>query len=191
MDEIDLPADWNNRELPPGASETDGKLTIESARPYQGDHEEIHLVLAGPEWMERWGLDRPLEEGESIEVVGYLNTSDDDVLRPVMFWLADGQGVWQQLTAFPDQPEPAPSAPNHAGENEEEVSPQPAPAENNMENQPHSQPASPEDSAISDESNQSEQAASSATTWLVVGVIIVAAVVAGAFYLIRQGKKNG
>jgi hypothetical protein len=60
--------------------------------------------------MERWGLGRPLEVGEKIEAVGYLSASDTDELRPVMFWLASGQGVWQQLTAFPQSPEPAPPA---------------------------------------------------------------------------------
>ena len=103
-----LPADWAGRELPPGANESDGRATKASARPYTGEHEELHLVLAGPSWMERWGLDRPLQVGERIEAVGYLSGSGGDGLRPVMFWLANGQGVWQQLTAFPQRPEPAP-----------------------------------------------------------------------------------
>jgi hypothetical protein len=78
-----------------------------SARPYRGEHKELHLVLAGPSWMQRWGLNRELKIGEWIEAVGYLNAGGGDDLRPVMFWLEDGQGVWQQLTAFPRDPEPA------------------------------------------------------------------------------------
>jgi len=59
--------------------------------------------------MERWGLRRPLRAGEKLEAVGFLNDGGDgDDLRPVIFWLADGQAVWQQLTAFPQPPEPAP-----------------------------------------------------------------------------------
>lgn len=77
-----------------------------SARPYGGEHKELDLVLAGPEWMARWGLNRPLEVGEKIETVGFLAAADDHDLRPVMFWLADGQGVWQKLTSFPQRPEP-------------------------------------------------------------------------------------
>ncbi len=103
-----LPADWAGRTLPPGANERDGRETMASARPYEGEHRELHLVLAGPEWMARWGLNRPLAVGERIEVVGYLGSADDHDLRPVMFWLADGQGIWQQLTTFPQRPEPAP-----------------------------------------------------------------------------------
>ena len=65
-------------------------------------------MLAGPDWMERWGLKRPLQAGEKIEAVGFLNDGGNgDDLRPVIFWLADGQAVWQQLTAFPQPPEPA------------------------------------------------------------------------------------
>lgn len=107
IEESELPADFRSRDLPPGADETNGRATLDSARAYEGEHDELHLVLAGPSWMERWGLERPLEVGETIEVVGYLGSADDHDLRPVMFWLEDGQGVWQQLTAFPDRPEPA------------------------------------------------------------------------------------
>ncbi|WP_147401491.1 MULTISPECIES: DUF6152 family protein [Agrobacterium] len=106
VDSTALPADWTSRALPEGANEIDGRATIASARPYDGGHDEIELVLAGPEWMQRWDLNRPLEAGEKIEVVGYLGSSDKQALRPVMFWLANGQGVWQQLTSFPQRPEP-------------------------------------------------------------------------------------
>lgn len=90
-----------------GADDSDGPATMASARPYDAGHDEIELVLAGPEWMRRWGLDRPLEVGAKLEVVGYLGSSDKQALRPVMFWLANGQGVWQQLPSFPQRPEPA------------------------------------------------------------------------------------
>ena len=79
-----------------------------SARPYRGRRENLELILAGPSWMERWGLRRSLAVGERIEVVGFSATDGDAEFRPVMFWLADGQGVWQQLTSFPRRPEPAP-----------------------------------------------------------------------------------
>lgn len=102
-----LPDGWSSRPLPQGADNSDGPATMASARPYDAGHEEIELVLAGPEWMRRWGLDRPLAVGEKLEVVGYLGSSDKGALRPVMFWLANGQGVWQQLTSFPQRPEPA------------------------------------------------------------------------------------
>lgn len=112
VDKTALPADWTKRELPPKANERDGQATMASARPYDGDHKELHLVLAGPSWMERWGMNRPLQVGERIEAVGFLDTTGGDELRPVMFWLANGQGVWQQLTAFPKPPEPAPAGSN-------------------------------------------------------------------------------
>jgi len=108
VDATELPDGFKDRPLPPDANAANGEATMASARPYGGEHEEIHLVLASPRWMGRWGLDRPLEEGETIEVLGYLGDAEADDLRPVMFWLADGQGVWQQLTAFPTDPLPAP-----------------------------------------------------------------------------------
>lgn len=107
VDQTALPEGFRDRPLPPGADARDGEATMASARAYGGEHQEIHLVLAGPSWMARWGLERPLEVGETIEVLGYLGAADAHDLRPVMFWLEDGQGVWQQLTAFPSRPEPA------------------------------------------------------------------------------------
>jgi hypothetical protein len=109
VEKTEIPAGFAERQLPPGANERDGKLTLESARPYAGDHTELHLVLAGPSWMRQWGMNRALQVGETIEAVGYLNSTERSELRPVMFWLANGQGVWQQLTAFPRQPERAPA----------------------------------------------------------------------------------
>lgn len=103
-----MPEGWLQRPLPQGGNERDGRLTMESARPYAGNRKELELVLAGPDWMARWGLHRPLRVGEKIEAVGFLNVGVGDHLRPVMFWLEDGQGVWQQLTAFPQQPEATP-----------------------------------------------------------------------------------
>ena len=110
VDNTSLPADWSSRELPPDANESIGEATMASARPYGGEHDELQLVLASPEWMARWGLDRPLREGETLEVVGFLDSAESRDLRPVMFWLENGQGVWQQLTSFPYDPEPAASA---------------------------------------------------------------------------------
>ncbi len=107
-----LPPNWKDRPLPPGAVESSARATMESARSYGGEQKELRLVLAGPEWMERWGLDRPLKVGEKLEVVGFLSSSESRELRPMIFWLGDGQGVWQQLTSLPQQPEPAPGAPS-------------------------------------------------------------------------------
>jgi hypothetical protein len=80
-----------------------------SARPYNGEYQELLLTLAPPDWMGRWGMIRELKVGEHIEAVGFLDVGGGDGLRPVMFWMADGQGVWQKLTAFPHLPEPAPA----------------------------------------------------------------------------------
>ena len=107
IDRKDLPADWTRRPLPAGAKEEDGRATMASARRYDGTRGELELVLAGPGWMKRWGLERRLEVGERMEAVGFLGR-EGQALRPVMFWLASGQGVWQQLTAFPQRRAPAP-----------------------------------------------------------------------------------
>lgn len=103
------PADWLRRGLPPGADPTDGMATMRSARPYAGHYDELRLTLAPPDWMGRWGMNRAMEVGEQIEAAGFLDTGGGDGFRAVMFWLPDGQGVWQKLLPFPIPPEPAPT----------------------------------------------------------------------------------
>lgn len=107
VDETDLPRGFRDRPLPVQAREADANATLESARPYAGEHSELRLTMAEPSWMTRWGLDRPLEVGETLEVVGYLGAANDQDLRAVMFWLEDGTAIYQQLTSFPTPPEPA------------------------------------------------------------------------------------
>lgn len=103
----DVPAGFRDRALPPGADETDGRLSMLSARPYAGKDEVVVLTLAPPDWMARWGFNRRLEKGEKFEAVAFTNRSGAE-FRPVMFWVASGQGVWQKLLSFPNPPEPAP-----------------------------------------------------------------------------------
>ncbi|WP_138470343.1 DUF6152 family protein [Poseidonocella sp. HB161398] len=107
VDETELPDGFRDRSLPAQAREEDATATLASARPYEGGHSELRLTMAEPSWMTRWGLDRPLEVGETLEVVGYLGSANDQDLRAVMFWLADGTAIYQQLTSFPTRPEPA------------------------------------------------------------------------------------
>lgn len=107
VDETDLPEGLRDRPLPEQAREADANATLASARPYEGEHSQIRLTMAEPSWMTRWGLDRPLEVGETLEVVGYLGSANDQDLRAVMFWLEDGTAIYQQLTSFPTRPEPA------------------------------------------------------------------------------------
>jgi hypothetical protein len=68
--------------------------------------------LAPPDWMGRWGFHRRIEVGERLEAVGFLNVDGSEEIRPVMFWDAKGQGVWQKLLPFPARPEPAPASAN-------------------------------------------------------------------------------
>ena len=110
LDHAAVPQNWIKRPLPPGADAQDGRDTMISTRAYTGGLPELDLTLAPPDWMARWGLHRRLEVGEHIEAVGFLNVNGGDEFRPVMFWLADGQGVWQKLLPFPHRPEPAPAS---------------------------------------------------------------------------------
>jgi hypothetical protein len=85
------------------------ELTMASARPYVGEHQELHLVLAGPGWMERWGLDRRLQVGEAIEAVGYLDAEGGHDLRPVVFWLQVARGSGSSSRPSRSSRKPAPA----------------------------------------------------------------------------------
>lgn len=117
-------------------------------------------------------------------MVGFLNTDETDELRPVMFWLADGQGVWQQLTSFPQQPEPAQGT---TQESTDETESPTTTSEQNTTTQNTN-----DDFVASDETieNTSEEETSSVGVWLLVGVCVVIAIVISAFFLKCQGNRS-
>ncbi len=107
--ESDRPADTPELALPEQLQAPEDSGPINDAPSYSGSRDELDVVIAPPSYTGRWGLDRPLADGERVEAVGYVGRSHDDEFRPVVFWVEDGQPVNQVLgSELPARPLPVP-----------------------------------------------------------------------------------
>ncbi|GIE36127.1 hypothetical protein Ait01nite_091720 [Actinoplanes italicus] len=105
----DRPADTPELALPEQLQAPEDSGPINDAPSYSGSHDELEVVIAPPAYTGRWGLDRPLADGERVEAVGYIGRSHDDEFRPVVFWYGNGQPVNQVLgSELPARPLPVP-----------------------------------------------------------------------------------
>ncbi|MFI7063710.1 DUF6152 family protein [Kribbella sp. NPDC050124] len=105
----DLPADTPELRLPEQLQAPEDSGPINDAPSYSGAHDALEVVIAPPSFTGPWGLDRPLRDGEQIELVGYIGESHDDEFRPVAFWYENGRPVNQVLgSELPATPLPVP-----------------------------------------------------------------------------------
>jgi len=104
-----LPSDTPELALPEQLQAPEDSGPINAAPSYNGSQQELEVIIAPPSYTGRWGLDRPLEDGERIEAVGYIGRSHNDEFRPVVFWYEGGNPVNQVLgSQLPATPLPVP-----------------------------------------------------------------------------------
>lgn len=164
--EGDLPADTPDLALPEQLQAPEDSGSINDAPSYPGSHEVLEVVIAPPSFTGRWGLDRPLVDGERVEAVGYIGRSHDDEFRPVVFWYEEGTPVNQVLSSqLPARPLPVPYPENDA--------PAAAPADQDA-------PPPAEDSEV----------ASPIVVWIVLGVGLIVIVAGGALYLRARSRRD-
>jgi hypothetical protein len=118
-------------------------------------------------------LDRSLEVGERFQGVGYINSTDDGLFRPVAFWYGDDHAPVNQVigNTLPVRA-PLPGA-AQAGD---EPADAPSAAADPLEMAP---PA--EDADIVDDSGSETR-----VVWAVFGAAVLVAVVGGVFYMRRR-----
>ncbi|MER5336954.1 DUF6152 family protein [Micromonospora sp. NPDC002717] len=162
--ESDLPADTPELALPEQLQATEDSGPINDAPSYSGSHDVLEVVIAPPSFTGRWGLDRPLVDGERVEAVGYIGRSHDDEFRPVVFWFEDGQPVNQVLgSQLPARPLPVPYPESDA---------------------PAANPGRDASAAAED-----SEGTSAIVVWGTVGVVLVVVVVGGALYLRARSRR--
>lgn len=93
----EMPADTPERQLPEELQAPEDSGPINVAPAYDGSRDALEVVIAPPSFTGPWGLDRPLRDGEHVELVGYVGRSHDDEFRPVAFWYENGRPVNQVL----------------------------------------------------------------------------------------------
>ncbi|KAF3470045.1 hypothetical protein [Streptomyces sp. Tu 3180] len=167
IEDKQVPDGWADREIPSDLEDIGGRQVMESTRSYSGSSNELKLFLAPIERLSAWGMDSKVEEGEKLEVVGYLDREHDDELRPEMIVLEDGQAVRQRSVPLPVAPE---ATPQEGGA---------APAES----------GTGDDGASSSTASDSEDS-SDATVWLVTGGAVLLLFVGGGYYVVRRANRT-
>ncbi|MGW4027608.1 hypothetical protein ACWEEL_40765, partial [Streptomyces sp. NPDC005009] len=171
VEDKQVPDGWADREIPSDLEDIGGRQVMEATRSYSGSSGELTLFLAPIERLSAWGLEGEVEEGEKLEVVGYLDREHDDELRPELIVMEDGQAVRQRSVPLPVAPEAA----SEEGDATE-------PGESGTDGSDGSDGAAP---AAASESEDS----SDATVWLVAGGAVLLLFVGGGYYVVRRGNR--
>lgn len=165
--ESDLPADTPELPLPEQLQAPEDSGPINGAPSYNGQHDELQVTIAPPSYTGRWGLDRPLVDGERVEAVGYIGRSHNDEFRPVVFWFEDGRPVNQVLgSQLPATPLAAPYPDSNANA-----------------------PSAAQDPAAANSDDTDSADTAPTMTWAVLGGILVALAAGGAFYLRARSRR--
>jgi hypothetical protein len=81
-----LPARTPKLAIPKELQDPEDSTRVNAAPSYRGPHKALQIIIAPPAWSGRWGLGRALKIGERFQAVGYINRTDNKLLRPVVFW---------------------------------------------------------------------------------------------------------
>lgn len=159
-----VPDGWADREIPPELEDIGGRRVMEATRPYSGSSGELTLLLAPIERLSAWGMGGEVEEGEKLEVVGYLDRDHGDELRPEMVVLEDGRAVRQRSVPLPVAPGAASREGREGG------------AASGAGGEASTVASAPRDS-------------SDATVWLLTGGAVLLLFVGGGYYVVRRGNR--
>lgn len=92
-----LPARTPRLSIPEELKDPEDSARVNAAPSYKGRHKALKIVIAPPAWSGRWGLGRPLKVGERFQAVGYINRTDDNLFRPVVFWYGNDAAPVNQV----------------------------------------------------------------------------------------------
>ncbi|AQP46451.1 hypothetical protein BW730_01650 [Tessaracoccus aquimaris] len=168
-------------QIPEELSGPEDSVRVQAALAYDGPHDELEIIIAPPWWSSNNGLDRSLEVGERFQGVGYINSTDGGLFRPVAFWYGDGSSPVNQVigNTLPVRA-PLPGEESTGGETEV---PSTIEDPTEMEN--------PEQEAVADESQSASDSGSSAwVVWAVFGAVAVVIVAGGVFYVRRRTRQT-
>lgn len=172
-----LPASTPDLTIPEELSGPEDSIRVQSALAYDGPHDELEVIIAPPWWSSNNGLNRSLAVGERFQGVGYINTTDDGLFRPVAFWYGDDNAPVNQVIGD--------TLPVRA----------PLPGEATPDTQPTEVPSTIEDpvemerptaEAPADPQNSS----AGWVVWSVFGVIVIVAIVGGTLYVRRRTRQD-
>jgi len=177
-----LPADTPDLSIREELSGPEDSVRVEAALAYDGSHDELEVVIAPPWWSRNNGLDRRLEVGERFQGVGYINSTDDGLFRPVAFWYGDDDAPVNQVigNTLPVRA-PLPGG-AQAGD---EAADAPLPDGGQAGDEAADARSTAEDAVTADDSGSQTGA-----VWAVFGAVVVVAGVGGVFYVRRSTRQD-
>jgi hypothetical protein len=172
----ELPANTPDLRIPEELSGPEDSVRVEAALAYDGPEDALEVIIAPPWWSSDNGLDRSLEVGERFQGVGYINSSDDGLFRPVAFWYGDDSAPVNQVIGN--------TLPVRA----------PLPGDADAGDEPGEAPSAAEDPLEMDrpaeDANVADDGGSGAwLVWAVFGAVVVVVVVGGGFYVRRRTRQ--
>lgn len=171
-----LPASTPDLTIPEELSGPEDSVRVESAPAYDGPHDELEVIIAPPWWSSNNGLDRSLAVGERFQGVGYINSTDDGLFRPVAFWYGDDNAPVNQVIGN-TLPVRAPLPGEAEADQPAEVSPT---IEDPVEM----------DRPVADASTDAETSSAAWMVWAGFGVVVIVAVVGGTLYVRRRTRQE-
>lgn len=176
-----LPSKTPDLPIPEDLSGPEDSIRVEAAPGYDGPHDELEVIIAPPWWSSSNGLNRSLEVGERFQGVGYINSTDDGLFRPVAFWYGDDHAAVNQVIGN--------TLPVRA----------PLPGDAQASNVPAAAPSVAEDPMEVDAASKNADAADDGSAWetwavwAVFAAVVVMAAAGSAFYVrhrTRQDERN-
>lgn len=165
--------------IPEELSGPEDSVRVQAAVAYDGPHDEMEIIIAPPWWSSNNGLDRSLEVGERFQGVGYVNSTDDGLFRPVAFWYGDGAAPVNQVignTLPVRAPLPGEA---EAGEESADVPP-------TVQDPTEMDPPAEETEAAETAEDSGSQAWA---VWAVFGAVAVMIVAGGVLYVRRRSRQ--
>ncbi|GGI83671.1 hypothetical protein [Pseudarthrobacter scleromae] len=172
-----LPASTPDLPIPEDLSGPEDSIRVEAALAYDGPHDELEIIIAPPWWSSSNGLNRELEVGERFQGVGYINSTDDGLFRPVAFWYGDDNAPVNQVigNTLPVRA-PLPGA----AQASDEPADVPSTVEDPVEMAPPAQGAN----AAADSGSEAW------VVWAVFAAVVVAAAAGSVFYVRHRTRQD-
>lgn len=90
------PPDLASMPIPPELEEIGGREVLRATRAYDGDQNELMLVLAPTSRLESWGMADEVRVGEQVSAVGYVGVDAAQEFRPELLVREDGRAIRQR-----------------------------------------------------------------------------------------------
>ncbi|MFI7440337.1 hypothetical protein [Nonomuraea indica] len=106
---VRLPSGLAERPIPAELEELGGRDVLRRTQAYDGQDDEVVLILAPVERLTAWGMADRVARGERLEAVGYLHREHAAEFRPELLVRQDGRAIRQRSVSLPQGALPASS----------------------------------------------------------------------------------